>query len=424
MLKLILLLALAISMTTCKLFDDNFSGSFTSLREDDNGNATVAVGIFMNNHPSVAEGEFFPFELRNDEIAARGESEFKGFAADMVTGKHPFDGFQSPEMVEKARARSPQDPYYFDGYYLKIMVVNDTIASLPQSVYLTRGFFPHNFYCPKGQESVQIKADDRALGNPQGANVLGSPVWTERAARTVTFCKTKEVNGAYAGRAIYYTRISLFAEDAHHISDLNEDSLQNDFDNLDSQHHETISALVEFNYKEDGETLTHSATVVNLNYNVQPKVLEMHELLRQNSTADLAGIIDSTAKVQHYLHSNRNRQHDANWQVLLLAQRKWLAIRLILEDMGQQDNERAEKLRLGILTSLEIADIRDMLPLAEKVANYQSAEDYLTALRRNPVGTANNSALKELFLQCYFQQALQSFALPPSNFCRGTTVVW
>ena len=277
------------------------------------------------------------------------------------------------------------------------MVVNDAIAPLPNMVYLSRGFFPHNFYCPKSQESVQIRADDSALGNPQGANVLGSPIWSERVARTVTFCKTKESNGEYAGREFYYTRIGLFAEDAHHTRDLRENPLQSTFENLDSQYHETISALVQFNYKEGGETLTESATVVNLNYNIMPKVLEMHELLRQNSTVDLAGIIDSTDKVQHFLHSNRNRQHDANWQVLLLAQRKWLAIRLILEDMGQQDNERAEKLRLGILTSLEIADIRDMLPLAETIANYQSTADYLAALRRNPVTTANNSALKELY---------------------------
>ena len=397
MLKLIFLPVLAISMTTCKLFDHTSSGSFTSLRRDDNGNVTVAVGIFMNNYPSVADGEFFPYELYDEEMAEREEVEFKGFAADVVTGKHPFEGFQNPEAVEKAKERSPQDPYYFDGYYLKIMVVNDTIAPLPHRVYLSRGFFPHNFYCPQGQESVQIKADDRALGDPQGVNVLGSPLWTERASRTVTFCKTKETNDAYAGHEFYYTRVSLFAEDTHHVSNLSEDPLQNTFDNLDSQYHETISALVEFNYKEGGETLTESATVVNLNYHVMPKVLEMHELLRQNSTADLAGIIDSTDKVQHYLHSNRNRKHNANWQVLLLAQRKWLAIRLILGDMGQQDNERAEKLRLGILTSLEVADIRDMLPLAEKVAHYQSAEDYLAVLRRNPVTTANNSALKELF---------------------------
>ena len=227
--------------------------------------------------------------------------------------------------------------------------------------------------------------------------MLGSPVWTDRAARTVTFCKAKEHNGEYAGREFYYTRVSLFAEDAHHVRDLGEHHLQSIFEDHDSQYHETISAIVQFSHKEGGKTFTEAATVVNLNYNVMPKVLEMHELLRQNSTIDLAGIIDSTDKVQHYLHSNRNRQRDANWQVLLLAQRKWLAIRLILEDMGQQDNERAEKLRLGILTSLEVADIRDMLPLAEKVVNYQSAADYVAALRRNPVTTANNSALKELF---------------------------
>ena len=90
-------------MTTCKLFDDNLSGSFTSLRRDDNGNVTVAVGIFMNNYPSLADGEFFPYELYDEELAERDEAEFKGFAADMMTGKHPFDGFQNPEAVKKAR---------------------------------------------------------------------------------------------------------------------------------------------------------------------------------------------------------------------------------------------------------------------------------------------------------------------------------
>ena len=396
--KIICALILATATTTCKLAEDMNAGNLTSFRRDDKGNVTVAVGIFMNRYPSVVDGEFFPFELYDEEVAELEEGEFKGFAADVITGKHPFEGFKNHDAVEKAKARSPQDPYHFDGYYLKIMVVNDAIEALPDEVYLHRGFFPHNFYCPAGQESVEIKADDNALGDPQGDNVLGSPSWAARAARAVTFCKTKEVNGPYAGRDFYYTRVSLFAQDTYHINELNDNlSLDRMFENLDSQYHETISARGSFHYKDGGKFFTEAATIVNLNYNVTPAVLEMHELLRQNSTVDLAAIISSTDEVQHYLHDNRKRAHDANWQVLLLAQRKWLAIRMILEDMGRQQDDKAEQLRIGILTSLEMADVRDMLPLAEKLAEYRSAADYINELRRNPVSTVNDSVAKELF---------------------------
>ena len=396
--KIICALILATATTTCKLAEDMNAGNLTSFRRDDKGNVTVAVGIFMNRYPSVVDGEFFPFELYDEEVAELEEGEFKGFAADVITGKHPFEGFKNHDAVEKAKARSPQDPYHFDGYYLKIMVVNDAIEALPDEVYLHRGFFPHNFYCPAGQESVEIKADDNALGDPQGDNVLGSPSWAARAARAVTFCKTKEVNGPYAGRDFYYTRVSLFAQDTYHINELNDNlSLDRMFENLDSQYHETISARGSFHYKDGGKFFTEAATIVNLNYNVTPAVLEMHELLRQSSTVDLAAIISSTDEVQHYLHDNRKRAHDANWQVLLLAQRKWLAIRMILEDMGRQQDNKAEQLRVGILTSLEMADVRDMLPLAEKLAEYRSAADYINELRRNPAATVNDSVAKELF---------------------------
>lgn len=405
--KTILALVLATATTTCKLAEDLNAGKLSSFRRDDKGNVTVAVGIFMNSYPSVVDGEFFPFELYDEEVAELEEDEFKGFAADVVTGKHPFEGFQNPDAIEKARARSPQDPYHLDGYYLKIMVANDTVAALPDEVYLSRGFFPHNFYCPEGQESVKIKADDNALGNPQGDNILGSPNWVARAGREVTFCKTKEVNGPYAGRDFYYTRVSLFAPDAHHINELDDYlSLDQMFANLDSQYHETISARASFRYRQgdDGRPFTESATIVNLNYNATPAVLEMHELLRQNSSVDLAAIVSSTDKVQHYLHDNRKRAHDANWQVLLLAQRKWLAIRMILGDMGRQQNKKAEQLRSGLLTSLEVADVRDMLPMAEKLAEYGSATDYLNALRRNPAATVNDSAAKELFFNATSHQ--------------------
>lgn len=396
--KIICALVLATAPTTCKLAEDMNAGNLTSFRRDDKGNVTVAVGIFMNKYPSVVDGEFFPFELYDEEVAELEEGEFKGFAADVITGKHPFEGFQNPEAIEKAKARSPQDPYHFDGYYLKIMVANDDIEPLPTEVYLNRGFFPHNFYCPTGHESIKIKADDNALGDPQGNNVLGSPNWAERAVRAVTFCKAKEVNGPYAGRDFYYTRVSLFAQDAYYINELNDYlSINRLFESLDSQYHETISARVSFNYKDGEKFFTEGATIVNLNYNVTPAVLELHELLRQNSSVDLAAIISSTDKVQQYLHDNRNRAHDANWQVLLLAQRKWLAIRMILENMGRQQDEKAEQLRVGILTSLEVADVRDMLPLTEKLAEYSSAADYLNALRRNPASTVKDNAARELF---------------------------
>ena len=397
--KIIGIIALLLLPTTCKLAEDMNAGNLASFRRDDDGKVTVAVGIFMNRYPSVVDGEFFPFELYDEKVAQLEEGEFKGFAADVITGKHPFEGFKNTDAIEKAKERSRQDPYHFDGYYLKIMIVNDSLAPLPDEVYLSRGFFPHNFYCPQGQDSVQIKADDNALGNPQGNNVLGSPNWSARAARTVTFCKAKEVNGPYAGREFYYTRVSLLAQDAYHINEL-DDALSIDrmFENLASQHHETISARATFRYPDDNNRVfNETATIVNLNYNVVPEVLELQELLRQNSVFDLAGIVNSTDKVQSYLHANSKRAHDANWQVLLLAQRKWLAIRMILADMGTQQDDKAEQLRIAILNSLEIADVRDMLPMAEKLANYGSAADYINALRHNPAATVNDNAVRELF---------------------------
>ena len=90
--KTILALALATATTTCKLAEDLNAGKLSSFRRDDKGNVTVAVGIFMNSYPSVVDGEFFPFELYDEEVAELEEDEFKGFAADVVTGKHPFEG--------------------------------------------------------------------------------------------------------------------------------------------------------------------------------------------------------------------------------------------------------------------------------------------------------------------------------------------
>ena len=404
--KIITLLALLMLPTTCKLAEDTNASNLTSFRRDAKGNVTVAIGVFMNSYPSVVDGEFFPLELYDEEVAELEEGEFKGFAADVITGKHPFEGFKNPDAIEKAKARSPQDPYHLDGYYLKIMVVNDDIAPLPTEVYLSRGFFPHNFYCPAGQESVEIKADDNALGDPQGDNVLGSPNWTARAARTVNFCKTKEVNGPYAGRDFYYTRVSLFAQDTYHINELDDSlSINSVFENLDSQYHETISARASFINPRDGDRVfTESSTIVNLNYNATPAVLELQELLRQNNTAELEAIVSSTDKVQHYLHDNRNRAHDANWQVLLLAQRKWLAIRMILKKMGKQHDNKAEQLRIAILTSLEVADVRDMLPMTEKLADYSSAADYINALHKNPAATVADSAAQELFFSATSHQ--------------------
>ncbi len=397
--KVVGLLSLLLLSTTCKLIEDRDASNLTSFRRNANGDVTVAIGIFMNRYPSVIDGEFFPYELYKGEVAELAEGEFKGFAADVITGKHPFEGFKNPAALEKAKARSPQDPYHFDGYYLKIMVVDDAIAPLPDEVDLHRGFFPHNFYCSAGQESVEIKGDDRALGNPQGDHVLGSPNWTARAARTITFCKAKEVNGPYAGRDFYYTRVSLFAEDANRINELLDDSLDlgSEFAKHDSQYHETISALAKFRHREGGETFSETATVINLNHNVVPAVLELHELLRQNSTVDLSAIVDSTDKVQHYLHDNRNRAHDANWQVLLLAQRKWLAIRMIIEDMRRQANNKAEQLRAAVFTSLEVADVRDMLPMTTKLAEYRSAADYINALRHSPAATVDDQGEKDIF---------------------------
>ncbi len=385
----------------------------TSLRHDADGNATVVVGIFMNRYPSVVGGDFFPFELYDEDVAQLAEGEFKGFAADVITGKHPFEGFKSSAALEKARARSPQDPYHFDGYYLKIMVVGDDIAPLPTEVYLHRGFFPPHFSCPAGQESVEIKADDN--GTPS----LGTPNWTARAARTVTFCKAREIHGPYAGRYFYYTRVSLSAPNANYIDELYDDPLSADslFADLDSQYHETISALASFVSSADyRDAFSAAATVVNLNYDVVPKVLELQELLQQNSTVDLSTIVESTDKVQRYLYDNRNRDHhDADWQVLLLAQRKWLAIRTILEHMGKQPKHKAEQLRAAILTSLEMADVRDMLPMTKNLTNYRSAADYIAALHHNPAGTVDDQVEKDIFFsttsQKHFNHLLYHIAI-------------
>ena len=175
-------------------------------------------------------------------------------------------------------------------------------------------------------------------------------------------------------------------------------------------------AIATFKYKNSTkQSFSEGATVLNLNYSITPKVLEMHELLRQNSSMNLEAIISSTNKVQRYIYNNRKQTHDPNWEVLLLAQRKWLAIRLILEQMGEQSDQKSERLRLSILESLELADVRDMVPMAEKLPNYRTAEEYLNVLRTDPARATSNTEVAELFFKNtsrkHFNQTIYSLAL-------------
>lgn len=376
-------------VATCVPWSEPPSKNLTSFRQNDEGEHTVSIGIFMNTYPTVVDGEFFPLELYTDEIEESGEN-FRGFAADVITGKDPLTGFdddKSPEAIENARKRGHDDPHYFDAYYLKIMVVNDAIEELPMSVYLSRGFFPLNFHCPDNVESVKITADDSALGTPSSNN-LPSDNFIARTARQVTFCRVKEVSGPYAGKYLYYTRVSLFDEDSYYVDELldERDEWQR-FTDILPQFHEVIVARAEFKYKGNEHIFSEGATILNLTYNVKPKVLEMQEILSQNSTANLAGIEDSTDRVQGYIHTTRSLEHDPQWQVLLMAQRKWLAIRLIMEAMPEQHNRKAKELRMSILESLELTDVREMGFMTAKLPEYSTAEDYLYDLRTRPANT-------------------------------------
>ena len=382
-----------VSSGGCKVTSTS-SGDLSSFRSD-NGERTVAVGFYLNDYPTVTDGAFFPFELFNfsdEEIEEMGDS-FKGYSGDVMTGKDPFGGFISEQAITEAKSRKLKDPYHFAGYFLKIMVVHDNIEQLAVNVDLDRGFFPPDFVCPQGVETIKIKANDRALGYPGGKKSLsGDDTFINRTDRQVTFCRVNEVNGPYAGKPLYYTRVELYDKSEDHINELHDGRRSYDnnsflFKKLPGIHEE-LSVAVRFKYKKpvDGAVdFNINNTVVNLDYNVIPRLNEMLEVLQQNSTDNYQGIVDSTDMVQEYLYRNRDRaENDGEWQLLKVAQRKWLAIRMILLLMGENINKKAEKLRLHILESLELANLHQLYPLAKKITSYTSASDYINEMTNNP----------------------------------------
>ena len=395
--KTCLMLMLVAILGRCKISDTS-GGELSSFRSE-NGERTVAVGFYLNDYPTVTDGAFFPFELfhyTDEEFEEIGDS-FKGYSGDVMTGKDPFGGFISEQAITEAKERKLKDPYHFAGYFLKIMVVHGNIEQLPVEVDLYRGFFPPDFVCPKGAETIKIKGEDRALGYPGGGKSLsGDDSYINRTNRQITFCRVNEVNGPYAGQPLYYTRVELFDKSEDHIDELYDDSQSYQDSPLIKKLpgvHQELAVAVRFKYKEqvDGRVdFNVDNTVVGLDYNVVPRLNEMLELLQQNSTDHYQGIVESTDMVQEYLYHNRDRaEDDGEWQLLKVAQRKWLAIRMVLLLMGQNINKKAEELRQQILESLELANLHELYPLAKKITSYASASDYITDMTNNPEGSVS-----------------------------------
>ena len=197
--RLLLTSLLALGIITCKFH--NFS-DFSSFRVDGEGNHVALIGLFMNDSSTVMSGEFFPFELYDEKIAlADADGSFKGFAADIVTDKDPLGGFVGRRGIDAARKVSANDPHFFGGYYLKIMVVHDDYHPLPNYVKLLRGYFPDDFTCPKDRETVQISADDNAIDPPSTDKLLGLKSMRERNfSHGKILPRQKKKNGKYNGQ--------------------------------------------------------------------------------------------------------------------------------------------------------------------------------------------------------------------------------
>lgn len=386
---------LALGMITCKFH--NFS-DFSSFRVDGDGNHVALIGLFMNDSSTVMSGEFFPYELYNEKIAlADEEGSFKGFAADIVTDKDPLGGFIGRRGIDAARKVSANDPHFFGGYYLKIMVVHDEYQPLPDHVQLLRGYFPDDFNCPKNREAVHISADDNAIDPPSTDKLLGLKSMRERNFRTVKFCKAKEKNGKYKDKTFYYTRVALFDESTTYVSELYDE--RNAYEKLYTaaiQAHEMIVAAVRLRTKSDMYDV-RMLSVLGLTYDMKPKMQEMLEKLNVNTVHDYRLIVETTDAVQKYIFANKHRQHDQNWETLLLAQRKWLAIRLILKQLPHQTGDKSERIRQILLNALEVSDFRDALPLTSTLINYSSASDYLEALAKTPAKLMKSGEVKESY---------------------------
>ncbi|MDE3268928.1 MAG: hypothetical protein OYH77_01430, partial [Pseudomonadota bacterium] len=393
--KYLLTLPLLLGIATCKF--NNFS-DFSSFRTDAKGNHVALIGLFMNDTATVMSGEFFPFELYNEKHALADEQgTFKGFAADIVTNKDPLGGFRDREGIDAARKVSSNDPHYFGGYYLKIMIVHDDYHHQPQHVQLLRGYFPDDFTCPKGRETVRFSADDNAIDPPSTDKLLGRKARQDRIYRTVNFCKAKETNGKYKGKTFYYTRVALFDESTSYTNELyDERSAYEKLYTSVMQAHEMIVAAVKLATKSN-QSDVRLVSVLGLTYEVQPPTQEMLDKLSINTVHDYGFIVETTDAVQKYIFANKHRQHDANWQTLLLAQRKWLAIRLILKNLPTQTQDKAEHARQLILNALEVADFRDAMPLALNLTHYAKASDYLKALANNPSQTVEKGEAKEQY---------------------------
>ena len=100
MLKLAFVFTFTILLITCK--PSATQSNLSSFRSDKEGNATVSIGIFMNDYPTVVDGEFFPFELYKGDFANLSGDAFKGFSADVITNKDPLEGFKNQEGIEKS----------------------------------------------------------------------------------------------------------------------------------------------------------------------------------------------------------------------------------------------------------------------------------------------------------------------------------
>ena len=387
---------IATLLATCKPAD----GNLNSFRLNDDGSHLALVGVFMNDAPTVIQGEFFPFELYDEKMQALDEEgKFFGYSADKVTNKDPFAGFSGYEAIEEARSFSPTHPNYFGGYYLKIMVADDMVEPIPQKVRLLRGYFPDNFYCPVGLKSIKVVADDNAINPPSNDKLLGIKPAEKRDFRTVIFCKAKETSGKYKGRSFYYTRVGLFDESTHYSNELyqHQDNISKFIENV-SQAHESIIVSVVFNRKSNPDDIfTIMASVLGLTYEVKPHTDEMLEKLAVNSVHDLQAVVNSTDAVQRYIHLNNSSRHNSNWDVLLLAQRKWLAIRSILEKLKLQRNKKAEQIRLLLLDALELADFRDMLPLAKSLTKYKTAKEFLYDIDHNPQKTVKDKNVSDAY---------------------------
>ena len=397
--RMLLIISLLLGVVTCKFGD--FS-DFSSFRSDEEGNDIALLGLFMNDASTVMSGEFFPFELYSEKIAVADEQgTFKGFAADIVTDKDPLGGFRSRSGIEEARNVSASDPHYFGGYYLKIMIVHDDYMPRPKHVQLLRGYFPDDFSCPKDLETVRFSADDNAIDPPSTDKLLGIQSGRERNFRTVKFCQAKEKNGKYKGKTFYYTRVSLFDESTSYVSELYDE--RNAYEKLYTsamQAHEMVVAAIQLQTKSRSID-TRMLSVLGLTYDMQPAMQEMLEKLSINTVHDYNLIVETTDAVQKYIYTNKHRLHGASWETLLLAQRKWLAIRAILKKLPQQSGAKSERMRQIILNALETADFRDAMPLALTLINYSRASNYLDVLTKTPEKTVINGEAKSY----YFSQS-------------------